>query len=143
MSWKSSQHQRSFGPSAHIASKLHKRVIGPIIESTNDFANRECHRYNLACVQDRYMSLPFNDPIHSNFCSQRNFCFYQSQSWAGSDYQRWDPYVCHNADAANNPVECQQTDFDPDVVTPDMMSVTNLYSSNLVWVKPLGVNLQS
>lgn len=64
--------------------------------------------------------------------SQQRYCFYESQSWEGSDYIRWDPFACENADPSDNPSECSDPEFSTSQISSDMMAITNLYSRNLV-----------
>ncbi|CZR68554.1 uncharacterized protein PAC_18453 [Phialocephala subalpina] len=71
--------------------------------------------HDLVCMQD----------------SSQNWCFLESQDWEGSDFVRWDPDVCNNDDPIDNPPQCNDTDFSPASISPDMMSVTRLYDSDL------------
>ncbi|OJD29410.1 chitin-type 1 [Diplodia corticola] len=71
--------------------------------------------YQLACLQD----------------TAENWCFFESQSWVGSDYIRWDPAACYQEDETNIPAECSDPDFSTADMTSDMMAVTNLYDKEL------------
>ncbi|KUJ13268.1 carbohydrate-binding module family 18 protein [Mollisia scopiformis] len=71
--------------------------------------------HDLVCMQD----------------SSQNWCFLESQEWQGSDFIRWDPDVCNNENPIDNPPQCNKPDFSPVDISPDMMSVTNLYDSSL------------
>lgn len=58
----------------------------------------------------------------------------ESQAWQGSDYIRYDPTMCFSNGNDNSTIapECADDDFDVDVITADMGSITNLYDSSLV-----------
>ncbi|EEA28854.1 hypothetical protein PMAA_036450 [Talaromyces marneffei ATCC 18224] len=80
------------------------------------------HNADIACLQD----------------SQDNWCFFESQTWQGSDYIRYDPAMCWNDE--DNPTICDDPDFDISSLTEDMMAITNLYNTSLhphqhVWAK--------
>uniref|UniRef100_A0A093V8Z9 LysM and putative peptidoglycan-binding domain-containing protein 2 n=1 Tax=Talaromyces marneffei PM1 TaxID=1077442 RepID=A0A093V8Z9_TALMA len=71
------------------------------------------HNADIACLQD----------------SQDNWCFFESQTWQGSDYIRYDPAMCWNDE--DNPTICDDPDFDISSLTEDMMAITNLYNTSL------------
>ncbi|ETS77354.1 hypothetical protein PFICI_11228 [Pestalotiopsis fici W106-1] len=76
------------------------------------------HNADIACMKD----------------SHSNWCFFESQSWQGSDYIRWDPLLC--ADLEDLPPQCNDSTFDPDEISPDMSALTNLYDSKLRLLDP-------
>lgn len=62
--------------------------------------------------------------------SQANWCFFESQTWQGSDYIRYDPTMCWNG--VDNPAICNETDFQIGQITPEMEAMTSLYNSTFV-----------
>jgi hypothetical protein len=64
--------------------------------------------------------------------SKKNWCFYESQNWQGSDYIRWDEEACDNVDEKDNPPQCKDPNFSIMDISEDMSDITNLYERSLV-----------
>jgi hypothetical protein len=71
------------------------------------------YAYSAACLQD----------------SSENWCFFESQDWAGSDYIRYDVDMCFQADP---PEICSNQSFTTAQIDPDMEAMVNLYDPTLV-----------
>ncbi|KAL7621625.1 hypothetical protein AAE478_008951 [Parahypoxylon ruwenzoriense] len=71
------------------------------------------YNVGIACLQD----------------SNRNWCFFESQDWQGSDYIRYDPGMCFAYDEI--PDQCNDIAFNLDDITPDMSALSNIYDSSL------------
>ncbi|PLB55789.1 hypothetical protein P170DRAFT_347218 [Aspergillus steynii IBT 23096] len=75
------------------------------------------------------LSLTYNAQIACLQDSESNWCFFDSQSWDGSDYMRYDSLMC--ADETDMPEICNEDNFDIDSITADMKAMTNLYNSSM------------
>lgn len=70
------------------------------------------YQYSLVCLED----------------SSGNMCLLESQTWTGSDFERYSEDLCWQDDP---PAICNDTDFSIAQIDPSMMAVPNLYDTEL------------
>jgi hypothetical protein len=113
------------------------------VEKARHVALDYIHGRDLVCLQDRYLCGPhFPETETDEHDSEQKSCFYESQSWQGSNYIRWDEYACEHEDPADNPLECEEPNFSTAQISGDMMAITNLYSKDLVRILALHIARQ-
>lgn len=87
-------------------------------------------------MQTKALALTFtyNTGLVCQKDSASRWCFLESQKWQGSDYIRYDPVMCFGDGDDNRTVapQCADPEFDMDIITNDMMAMTNMYDRNLV-----------
>jgi hypothetical protein len=80
------------------------------------------------------LTFTYNADLVCTQDSDSNWCFVDSQKWQGSDYIRYDPVMCYPNGDDNSTVapECDDPEFDVDVITDEMAALTNIYDGELV-----------
>lgn len=76
------------------------------------------------------LSFTYNTGLVCLQDAKNNWCFFDSQTWQGSDYIRWDPGMCFDA-PEDQPAKCKDASFDIDEISSDMSAMTNLYDASL------------
>jgi hypothetical protein len=89
------------------------------------------------------LTFTYNADLVCTQDSASNWCFVDSQEWQGSDYIRYDPVMCFANGDDNSTVapECDDPDFDVDIITDEMAALTNIYDGELVREPLLITNL--
>ncbi|KAM0699779.1 hypothetical protein Q7P36_000415 [Cladosporium allicinum] len=104
---------KAWGSDVEQACAGEKVVQGGVIVEAKALSLSLTYNAQIACLQD----------------SEFNWCFFDSQSWQGSDYIRYDSLMC--ADESDMPDICNDEDFDIQSITADMQAMTNLYNSSM------------
>ncbi|KAJ5853015.1 hypothetical protein N7534_005558 [Penicillium rubens] len=104
---------KAWGSDVEQACAGEKVVQGGVIVEAKALSLSLTYNVQIACLQD----------------SKFNWCFFDSQSWQGSDYIRYDSLMC--ADESDMPDICNDEDFDIQSITADMQAMTNLYNPSM------------
>lgn len=80
------------------------------------------------------LTFTYNADLVCTQDTESNWCFVDSQKWQGSDYIRYDPVMCfpNGDDNTTMAPECEDPDFDVDIISDEMAALTNLYGGDLV-----------